>query len=290
MQIRSNQTLQGKRFCAVLGLVLAVSGSGIAQLKPETQEISMTQLILKPGKLITEGHNKTPLTSKRLLTYRLEEVPLSKPLQLQIRGRKEIVRSTLRITITSELIQGSHIIWVDDAALGAVELGGKGMAAIIYDRSILRDGAVIAVSNHNGGDLYYLPERLELPESFRATIRPPTTEDGNTYTIRTALRVKGSERQPLIEIGLRTNRPFPVGNNTMYVQLGKRFLPFSGFGQLGQLGPGELVVSLTPQEFAQLKDGDWLMAAYGAPIPSRSGMGGDLLWEFGPLAKGRIDR
>ena len=290
MQIRTDQTLRSKKFCAVLSLMLIVSVLSIAQLKPETQETSMSQTLLKPGKLITEGRNKTPLTSKRLLTYRLEEVTLPKPLELQIRGRQEIFNSALRLTITSELIQGSYIIWVDDAALGAAELAGKGIASLIYDRSILRNGAALAVSDHNGSDFFSLPERLELPDDFRATIKPATLEDGNSYTIRTVLRVKGSVRQALVEIALRTNRPFPVGNNTMYVQLGKRFLPFSGFGQLGQVNPGELVVSLTPVEFGQLKNGDWLMATYGAPIPGRSGIGGAFIWEFGPLEKSRLDR
>lgn len=59
MEISTNQILRWTKFSAVFGLVLAIGGLAIAQIKPETQQTS-SNLLLKPGKLIAEGHNKTP--------------------------------------------------------------------------------------------------------------------------------------------------------------------------------------------------------------------------------------
>jgi len=116
-----------------------------------------------------------------------------------------------RLTITSESIHGAHTIWIDDAALPRVfGLRAKAIGVFIYDRSILRDGAEIAVSD--GRELVTLPERLRLPKEFNSTVEPIVDEGNSIVGIRSALRIIGSIRQPLIQIEMRTDRPFPIRN------------------------------------------------------------------------------
>jgi len=199
-----------------------------------------------------------------------------------MRGKKQQFETALRLTITSKSIQGAHVIWIDDASLpGVFELGETKIATFIYDRSILKDGAIISVSNYNGSELYSLPERLKLPESFKATVRPSVIEEGNSYTIRSALRIFGSIRKPLITIEFRTNRVFLIANDTYIVQIGKRFFQADASRQIASL-------SLTPEQFAQLKDGDLLAVSYGDFVPSHGGGAG--VWEFGKLDKSKLDR
>jgi hypothetical protein len=77
-------------------------------------------------------------------------------------------------------------------------LGGTKIATFVYDRTVLKDGSIISVSNYNGSELFSLAERLKLPESFKVTVPRSVVEEGNTYSIRSALRIFGSLRKSLI--------------------------------------------------------------------------------------------
>ena len=240
-----------------------------------------------PGKLIAKGDNRTPVGRHKLLTYKLEEVELPVPIELEIRGKKERFATALRLTITSESIQGAHAIWLGDASLPKVfGLGPTAIATFIYDRSILRDGAVISVQDEKG--LSSLPEPLKLPQGLRASTNL-LPEKGNMITgIHSALRIAGTLREPLVVIEFRTSRSLPQGlNDVYYVQIGKAlFMGLSCADSKCQ----SMALQLTAREFAELKDGDLVAISYGSRIPDHGGSFGSRLWTFGPLNKGMLDR
>lgn len=247
--------------------------------KPEPQKSKVNDLRTLSGALVAEGRTKTTVGPLKLVTYKLEEVTLPQPVEVEVRGEKKQFQNVLRLTIMSESNIDAHLIWIDDASLpGVWGVGGKGVAALIYDRSILRNGAVISLSH--GGQVYELPEQLTLPEKMQATIAPETIGDGNTYTLRSALRIIGSVRQPLVEIDFRTNRGFPILNAAYGVQIGKRFFPANASDRTVRL-------SLTTKEFAELSDGERIAVSTGWVNYSALGTGA---WYFGRLDKSRLDR
>src|SRR5215510_15427800 len=54
------------------------------------------------GRLISEGNNKIPVGSRKLLSYKLEELDLPEPRQIIVNGRKRLVTTVLRLTIRGE--------------------------------------------------------------------------------------------------------------------------------------------------------------------------------------------
>jgi hypothetical protein len=248
------------------------------------QESTKSDPHLAAGRLVANGESRTPIGDSKLLTYKLEEVDLPKPLEFEIRGKTQHLTTVLRLTITSESISGAHTIWIGDAALPRVfGLGAHAIGTFIYDRSILRDGAEISVSD--GREFVTLPERLRLSKAFSASIEPLVEEGNSIVGIHSALRIIGSVRQPLIQIDMRTNRKFPVRNAAVQLQIGKQFFQ----NELGGDPSGHaLTVSLTPKAFAELKDGAEVIAFFNTP--DRSGALAKEIWYFGRLNKRMFDR
>src|SRR6266496_6866825 len=270
-----------------VGLVAALTVAFNIHLAPgqsAQQESSKNDPHLTAGRLVARGEGRTPIGRDRLLTYKLEEVDLQNPLDFEIRGKKHHLTTVLRLTITSESIQGAHTIWIDDAALPRVfGLGANAIGVFIYDRSILRDGAEISVSD--GREAVTLPERLRLPKEFSATIQPLVEEGNSIVGIHSGLRIVGSVRQPLIQIEMRTDRPFPVRNAALELQIGKQFF----LNELGGDSSGRgLTVSLSPKAFAELKDDAEVIAFFNSP--DRSGAFAKEIWYFGRLNKSMLDR
>lgn len=269
-------------------VVLATVISGILpvfgqQGQPGKLEPAIKDLRVAHGKTLTEGSNKSPFGPRQLLTYKLEEVPLSEPIKLKIRGREKAIDNVFRLTITGgESLAAAGIIWIDDAALtGIWSHGGQKIGALISDRSILREGAEIAISNRDGSQLHSLPERLKLPDNLKTTIEPIVEAGNSIVGIHSLLRMTGSIRRRLIQIEMRTDRPFPVRNAALEVQIGRKFFRAGG----ADLNAG---VFLTPEEFAQLKDGAEVIAFYISP--DRSGAFASEIWYFGRLNKSMLDR
>jgi hypothetical protein len=244
------------------------------------QESTKSDPHLAAGRLVANGESKTPIGENKLLTYKLEEVDLPKPLDFEIRGKTHHLTTVLRLTITSESIQGAHTIWIDDAALPRVfGLGAHAIGTFIYDRSILRDGAEISVSDSR--EFVTLPERLRLPKELLSTIEPLIEEGNSIVGIHSLLRIAGSVRRPMIQIEMRTNRPFIARNALLQVQIGKQIFMAGGSGRAAG-------VFLTPEQFAQLKDGAEVIAFYNSP--DRSGALAKEIWYFGRLNKSMLDR
>ena len=225
--------------------------------------------------------------------YRLEQLALAEPRELEIYGRRENVEVAFRLTLTGgESLLKFNIIWIDDAALPVFSRGGsQEIGTLIYDRSVLRDGAEISLSNDDGSQMYSLAERLKLPESLKATSQTASKEgkkgeEGNAVVgIHRALRLIGTTRQPLVQIEMKTDRPFPPKDTALQLQIGKRFF----LNELaGDHSGRTLTLSLTPEMFAELRQGAEIVAFFNKP--DRSGFSGQDVWHFGRLNKYTLAR
>src|SRR5215510_1589937 len=67
-----------------------------------------------PGRLISEGHNTTPVGPTKLLTYKLEEIDLPQPREMGFFGGKHLVTKVLKLTVRGEQHQPNSMIWIDD--------------------------------------------------------------------------------------------------------------------------------------------------------------------------------
>jgi hypothetical protein len=106
-------------------------------------------------------------------------------------------------------------------------------------------------------------------------------KDGNEIvSIHDATRLIGGSRLPLIQIELRTSRPFPVRDVPLQLRIGnKNFLDELSGDYTGR----KLTLSLTPEMFADLKDGEEIKAFFGKANGNGS-VDGDV-WLFGKLNK-----
>ena len=94
-------------------------------------------------------------------------------------------------------------------------------------------------------------------------------------SIRHAVRLIGASRLPLIQIELKTNRPFPVREVPLQLQIGKKVFTDE---LTGDHTGRRLTVSLTPEMFSELTDGDEIVAFFSKPGDS---------WSFGKLVKAK---
>ena len=249
--------------------------------------------------------------------YKLKELRLAEPREVEIRGRKETIEFAYRLTLAGAESRSSQragtvqvpalskfgLIWLEDAALPTFSLDSQEVSTLIYDRSVLQDGAQISVSNSDGSEMYSLVEPLK----YQSTAQGPTSklgtnheskaqpataniqtvgdrEEGNeVVSIRSVARVIGATRMPLVQIELKTNRPFPPRESTLRLQIGKRFF----LNELtGDHTGRTLSLTLTQEMFAELKDGAAIVAFFDKP--DRSGFAGRGVWHFGRLDKSRL--
>ena len=107
-----------------------------------------------------------------------------------------------------------------------------------------------------------------------------TEKDGEIVSIHEATRLIGGSRLPLIQIELRTSRPFPVRDVPLQLQIGNKvFLDELSGDYTGR----KLTLSLTPAMFAELKDGADVVAFFGDANVKASAEKN--LWRFGKLNK-----
>jgi hypothetical protein len=105
-------------------------------------------------------------------------------------------------------------------------------------------------------------------------------EDGEIVGIHNATRLIGASRLPLVQIELKTSRPFPVRDVALQLQIGNKiFLDELSGDYTGR----KLTLSLTPNMFAELKDGAEVIAFFGdvnvKPSAEKN------VWRFGKLNK-----
>lgn len=107
------------------------------------------------------------------------------------------------------------------------------------------------------------------------------TRHGNEIVnIHNAVRLIGASRLPLVQMELKTSRPFPVRDVPLQLQIGKKvFIEELSGDYTGR----KLTLTLTPEMFAELKDGDEIVAFFSKP--DGNGSSDQDVWNFGKLSK-----
>jgi hypothetical protein len=164
-----------KRIRIALGLMLFIIGSTSLALAQEAsagaakQELTMTDLLKLPGRVLAEGTNRKAVGKFKVASYRVEEVALPQATEVQIRGAKVTTTKAFRVT----LIGGPFpvramppVIWIDDEAVGyGVENEDlTDITVITYDLTLLREAATLYLSY---GDRKNKEERVEVPEKLK---------------------------------------------------------------------------------------------------------------------------
>jgi hypothetical protein len=99
-------------------------------------------------------------------------------------------------------------------------------------------------------------------------------------SIHQAVRLIGASRLPLIQIELKTTRPFPVRDVPLKLQIGNKvFIEELTGDHTGR----KLTLSLTPEMFSELIDGDEIVAFFSRS--DRNGFAEGDAWFFGKLVK-----
>ncbi|HKO97450.1 MAG TPA: hypothetical protein VJU86_10680 [Pyrinomonadaceae bacterium] len=121
--------------------------------------------------------------------------------------------------------------------------------------------------------------RARTNEEGNSSLGAESENSGNEIvSIRRTSRLIGSSSLPVIQIELRTNRPFPVRDVPLQLQIGGRIF----VDELsGEYTGRKLTLSLTPEMYAALKDGDEILASFG----DVKGSSPNDVWRFGTLKK-----
>lgn len=239
------------------------------------------------AKLATTLQNASGRLLSTTSGYTLTEVALPEPRELELPGKRKTVRNAFRILLMPEKVEafGSPIdlIWIDDIAV-PVFRSGMTAGALVFDEAVLRNGAEIAVSNLARSQFQSFPERL-VYQSRSSGGELAVSEEGNVVVaIKNSVRVIGGRRQPLVQMQLRTNRPFPARDGALQLQVGRRLFVDE---LAGDFTGRTLTLTLTPEMFAELGDGAAIMAFYGKP--DGSGSSGNDVWYFGRLNKSVVE-
>jgi len=156
----------------VVCLLLLVSGDVLvmqAQEPPTTsQEIQVrrkAELHTRgKGKVIAEGKNKNASQQVPVERYTVEELKLDEPVEAEIGGKKTEVYQAYRITVFGgpfTIRALPLVLTIDDKTTLVGILSGKPDKAtfILYDGSLLHDGATLAVGYD---ELVELTDKLSL--------------------------------------------------------------------------------------------------------------------------------
>lgn len=151
----------------ILVATLPVAGQSTKPLADDPGE--RVRLHEMPGKLLSQGSNKEPTGAFKILSYILEELSLARPLQTEIDGRTVEVSRAWRLSITGGpfvVRTPPALVWIDDKLVGVGAYSGdlSRISVIIFDQSLLREGATISLA-YDKDD----PQRTDLPEKLKLT-------------------------------------------------------------------------------------------------------------------------
>lgn len=163
-----------KKVSLVVGLLLLTAASvsyAFAQQNrsPNGRDTLMADLMKSPGKLLGEGRNTQPVGPLKLTKYRVEELSLQQSIKVELGGRTVQVDKAWRVTVIGgpfPVRALPPVIWIDDVSLGYAAENERlsEISVITFDRSLLREGAAIALSYGESKDA-----RMELPEKLSLT-------------------------------------------------------------------------------------------------------------------------
>jgi hypothetical protein len=117
----------------------------------------------------------------------------------------------------------------------------------------------------------------EEPEAVGSRVKQDASEGNQVVSIRDVVRLIGASKLPVVQIELKTAHPFPIKAVPLQLQIGKQvFVDELSGDYTGR----KLTLSLTPEMFAELHDGDEIVASFG----KREATEGKV-WYFGKLVK-----
>jgi hypothetical protein len=126
-----------------------------------------TFLYTTRGKVIGQGQNSLPTCILKLLIYRVEEVDLSGPTAFALDEGAITVSKFWRVVVTRNAFGFDGVVSIDGTALPAKKASDNPneMIALVFDRSLLREGAKVSVSFTYGDGGETLPDTLHLETS-----------------------------------------------------------------------------------------------------------------------------
>ena len=137
----------------LLTLLLASGSLAIAQQNATSsnKELSLREIVKLSGKLLNQTKTDSPISDLKLTGYRIEEVSLPRSVTTQVSGQQVAVNTAWRVTVTGgpfPVRAMPAVIWIDDqvAGYGIENEDLSEITAITFDRSLIRDGAVISLS------------------------------------------------------------------------------------------------------------------------------------------------
>jgi hypothetical protein len=155
----------------ILSLVwgTAISRTVVRAAALQDQEISISDLLKWPGRVIAEGDNSKPAGNYKVKTYRIEEVSLPHPTTVVIRDRQEKVTRAFRVTIIGGpfVVRAlPAVVWIGNEAVGyGIESEDLDeITAITFDPSLMREGATLYLSY---GGKESTENRAEVPEKLK---------------------------------------------------------------------------------------------------------------------------
>ena len=157
---------------ALLMLVLTCATQSRAQdaAADNAQEPTMSELMKMPGKVVAESDAAAAVGRLKVKNYRVEELTLPAPVNVEIGGKRVEVARAFRVTVTGgpfPVRALPAVLWIDDEAVGfGVESEDlDAITAVTFDASLLRDGATLYLSygdKENKHDRTALPRKLTL--------------------------------------------------------------------------------------------------------------------------------
>jgi len=160
-----------KKICLAVGcalLICAVHTQAAAQKDLVISDNVLANVIKMKGKIIAEGRNTQSAGQFNLKTYRVEEISLQKNVAVEMQGKLVNVDRAWRITVTGgpfPVRALPAVIWIGDVPIGDGVENERltEISVLVFDRSLLREGAAIALSyGENKNSREELPEKLRL--------------------------------------------------------------------------------------------------------------------------------
>jgi hypothetical protein len=160
---------------ATLSLLLLVFAGTLqaraqdAAAPDDAREPKMSDLLKMTGKVIAESNAPAPAGRLKVKNYRVEELTLPAPVEVEVGDKRVKVSRAFRVTVTGgpfPVRALPAVVWIDDAAVGyGVESEDlDAITAVTFDASLLREGATVYVSY---GDKEKKEERTALPEKLK---------------------------------------------------------------------------------------------------------------------------
>lgn len=153
----------------VLPLLLSGATNAFAQEPPSAVSgREMRELLKRPGKIVSEATSARPNGNLKLTGYRVEEIQLPRSMTAEVHGRQTVVNKAWRVTINGgpfPVRALPAVVWIDDqiAANGIENETLSQITAIIFDGSLIRDGAGVSISyGENKESRERVSQRLQL--------------------------------------------------------------------------------------------------------------------------------